>query len=153
MSDVKQKAGAHTVVINTDAALADGDRVAADYDNSTALALVANFELVVEYDTTAPAAGKLVAELWIIPGDGESTEHFAEGGDGTTGTDFDPQQEFFIRGFVAVNPSNSAPESLGLKNVELPSPHTNRIVLKNVSGQQFDSTWELRMTTKFEQIV
>lgn len=131
-------------VINKNAALTNGSRAAGDYDNSTELDAYGEFYLQVQYDTTAPSAGAAVAELYVLPGDGAGTEVFPEGGDGTVGGNRDPQKAFLVHVFESRNPSISADEVLGSPSIPLYG-HTNRCVIKNVSGQQFDLTWELRL--------
>lgn len=135
---------ARTTVINDDATLADGSRAAADYDNSTELDLLCEVYLQVQWDGTAPAAGDKIAELYVLPGDGEGTEIFPDGGDAGLGTDDDPQAVFRVGLFESINPSTSVNEILSIPNVQLYGD-ANRFVIKNTSGQTFDLTWELRI--------
>lgn len=138
-------------VINKDAALADGARAAGDYDNSTELDLSCTAYLDASYGT-APSAGTIVAELYLLPGDGAATEVFPEGGDGTVGNAVDPQGGLLVGVFESRNPGTSTNEILALNAIPL-SPHTNRFVVKNVAGQQFDADWELRISPEKTQVV
>lgn len=152
MADYKLKAdtGLQTV-IDTGATLSDGSRAAADYDNSSNLDPLAVPYLQVQYDSGPPTAGDVVALLYNVPGDGESSEAFPDGGDGTTGTDDDPQKVFLVAVFETINPSTSVDEILSSVPFRL-YPDTNRFVLKNTSGQTFDATWELRIKPIKRQI-
>ena len=81
MADIKLLADtALQTVIDDNATLADAARAAGDYDNGTALDLEAVAYLTVQYDTGPPSAGDVVAELYVLPGDGETTEVFPDGG-------------------------------------------------------------------------
>ncbi len=134
--------------IDDGATLADGVRAAGDYDNETEKDMFGTAYLQVQWDGTAPSVGDIVAELWIIPEDGNSI--FAEGGDAGLGTDDDPQAEFHVGKFTSINPSITVNEVLGIPDIRLYA-NPNRFVLKNISGQTFDSTWELRFKPyKFE---
>ncbi len=133
---------ARTIVINKDATLANNARAAADYDNSANLDLACNAILTVQWNTTAPTVGDRIAELWNIPGDGEGTESFPEGGDGTVGTDDDPQAIHSVGVFVSVNPSITVDEELTIPAISLHFG-SNRFVLRNNSGQEMDLTWQL----------
>ncbi len=105
MTEYKQLADTpRQSILDKDATLADGSRAAADYDNSTELDLVADAYLFVGYDTTAPTAGDLVAELYNLTGDGETPEMFQTGGDGTVGRDVNPSRGL-VGTFTAINPS------------------------------------------------
>lgn len=143
MATFKLKADtALQTIINDDATLADAARAAGDYDNSTALDLEAVAYLTVQYDSGPPTAGDVVAELYLLPGDGESTEVFPDGGDAGLGTDDDPQAIYLVGMFESINPSLTVDEVLGSLPFPL-YPAGNRFVLKNVSGQTFDATWQL----------
>ena len=131
-----------TVVINDDATLANGVRAAADYDNSTEVDLGCDVYLQVQYDTTAPTAGDKIAELYVLPGDGEGTEVFPQGGDAGLGTDVDPQQILLVGIFESRSPSITVNEILCIPGVPLYG-HANRFVIKNTSGQIFDLTWQV----------
>lgn len=141
-----------SVVINDDAALTNSSRAAGDYDNSTELDIECDVYLQVQYDAGPPAAGTRVADLYVLPGDGAGTQLYPDGGDAGLGTDDDPQSDFFVGSFVSVNPSLTVNELLSLPRVRLYG-HGNRFVLKNTSGQTFDSTWELRIKpSKFQSV-
>lgn len=127
-------------VINDDATLGEGVRAAGDYDNETEKDLWGVAYLDVQWDGTAPAAGTIVAELWVLPEDGNSV--YPEGGDSALGTDDDPQPEFWVGKFTSINPSITVDEIMACVVPVLYG--NNRFVLKNISGQTFDSTWELR---------
>ncbi len=129
-------------VIDDDASLSSGSRAAGDYDNGTELDLEAVAYLTVQFDGSAPNVGDTIAHLYNLPGDGAGTEVFPDGGDAALGTDDDPQSIFLVATFVTVNPSTSADEVLASLPFRL-YPDGNRFVLKDVSGQTFDSTWQL----------
>lgn len=152
MADLKLKEGARSVVIDKNAALADGARAAGDYDNGTALAPLCDAYLIVQFDTTAPSAGDIIAELYVLHGNGEASEVFPEGGDGTVGANVDPQKSTLVGVFETRSPSTSADEELIVQDIPL-GIGTDRFVLKNVSGQQFDLTWQLEIKTRFLQSV
>lgn len=143
MAEIKYLADTTTqTVINDDATLATTVRAAGDYDNGTELDLEAVAYLTVQWDGTAPTTGDSVAELYNLPGDGAVTEVFPEGGDAAIGTDDDPQGIYLVATLVSVNPSLTVDEVLGTLPFRL-YPDGNRFVLKNISGQTFDSTWQL----------
>lgn len=129
-------------VIDDNASLANGSRAAGDLDNSTDRNFWAVPKLTVQYDAGPPIAGDDIAELFVIPGDGAASEEFAEGGDAGLGTDDDPQRAFYVGTFISVNPSTTVDEVLMLPPLNL-YPAGNRFVVKNVSGQAFDATWQL----------
>lgn len=129
-------------VIDDNATLATATRAAGDYDNSANGYLWGILKLTVQYDGGPPSVGDDIADIWIIPGDAAGTEKFAEGGDAGLGTDDDPQDCFHVGTMRSVNPSLTVNEVLMLPPVRL-YPHGNRVVLKNVSGQTFDATWQL----------
>lgn len=143
MAEIKYLADTTTqTVINDDATLATTVRAAGDYDNGTELDLETVAYLTVQWDGTAPTTGDSVAELYNLPGDGAVTEVFPEGGDAAIGTDDDPQGIYLVATLVSVNPSLTVDEVLGTLPFRL-YPDGNRFVLKNISGQTFDSTWQL----------
>lgn len=143
MTEIKYLADtAVQTVIDDNATLADTARAAGDYDNGTELDLEAVAYLTVQYDTGPPSAGSKIAELYVLPGDGAGTEVFPDGGDAGLGTDDDPQAIFLVGVFTSINPSTSVNEILASLPFRL-YPDGNRFVLKNVSGQTFDSTWQL----------
>lgn len=141
-----------SVVIDDNAALTNGSRAAGDYDNGPELDVECEVYLQVQYDAGPPAAGTRVADLYVLPGDGAGTQIYPDGGDAGLGTDDDPQSDFFVGSFTSINPSTSVNEILGLPRVRLYG-HGNRFVLKNISGQTFDSTWELRIKPSKSQTV
>ena len=141
-------------VIDDNASLADGSRAAGDYDNSDSarLDLEAVAYLTVQYDGGPPAAGDIVAELYLLPGDGETTEVFPDGGDAGLGTDDTPQAQYLVASFESINPSTSVDEVLGSLPFRL-YPDGNRFVLLNTSGQTFDLTWQLDIKPYKRQVV
>ena len=137
------KIGSRTAIINKDASLADGARAAGDVTTGTkGNATHVDLHLTVQFDTTAPNAGDIIGEVYLLPGDGEGSEKFPEGGDGTVGNDVDPQNRLHIGTFESRVPSNSADEDLVIPNVPL-GVGTDRFVYKNLSGQTMDQTWQL----------
>lgn len=136
-----------TAVINKDVALVDGARAAGDYDNDTDKANFCDALLRVQWNTTPPAVGDEIAQLWLLFGDGEVSESFPEGGDGTVGNSVDPQAALLVGSFETRAPSISADEELQVKDIPLRVGATNRFVLKNVSGEEFDLTWQLDIVT------
>ena len=143
MAEIKLlRNSALTVVIDDGTTLANDVRAAADYDNSVKLDLSCDIYLQVQYDTTAPSVGDRVAEVYILPGDGAGTEVFPEGGDADLGTDIDPQAILLVGTLESRRPSLTVNEILSIPGVPLYG-HTNRFVIKNVSLQIFDSTWQL----------
>lgn len=127
-------------VIDDNATLDDGVRAAGDYENGTALDISCTAYLTVQWNTTAPSAGDRVAELWVLAGDNAGV--LPEGGDAGLGTDDDPQDVFKVGEFISVNPSLTVDEVLAIPFIPLYSDE-NRFVLKNISAQQFDLTWQL----------
>lgn len=115
------------------ASLANGVRWAFDYDNSTELDVLGFLYFAIQYDTTAPAQGDDVLEVYVMPGDGEGTETFPRGGDGTVGGDDDPDARWHVGTVACREPSLTTDEVLGL--VIPLYPDGNRIVVKNVSQQ------------------
>ncbi len=152
MADIKLKADtAVQTVIDDNATLADGVRAAGDYDNGTALDLEAVAYLTVQYDTGPPDAGDIVAELYVLPGDGAGSEVFPDGGDAGLGTDDDPQAVFLVAALESINPSTTVDEVLA----SLPFPlytDGNRFVIKNTAGQTFDATWQLDIKPAKRQV-
>jgi len=143
MAEIKLlRNSAFIVVIDDNATLADTVRAAADYDNSVKQDLGCDVYLQVQYDATAPAAGDKIAELYVLPGDGEGTEVFPEGGDAGLGTDVTPQAILLVGTFESRRPSLTVNEILCLPGVPLYG-HTNRFVILNTSLQIFDLTWQL----------
>ena len=131
-----------TAVINDDAVLITTDWAAGDYDNSVSLDPFAHMFLTVQWNTTAPSAGLNIANLYNIPGDNAATELFPEGGDAAIGTDDIPQKVFLVGTFETINPSITVDETLAVANISLFFAG-NRFILENVSGEEFDLTWQL----------
>lgn len=154
MAEIKYLADTTTqTVIDDNASLATATRAAGDYDNGSELDLFAVAYLTNQYDTTAPSVGDTVAYLYNLPGDGDiTTEVFPEGGDAAIGTDDDPQAIFLVATLVTVNPSITVDEVLASLPFQL-YPDGNRFVLKNVSGQTFDATWQLDIKPFKYQVV
>lgn len=146
MAEIKLKEGSLVTPINDGASLADGVRAAGDYDNSANLDMWCHAYLTVQWDTTPPTAGDIVAELYLLPGDGETSQVFPEGGDAGLGSDKTPQKMFLVGVFETVDPSVSADEVIAIPNIRL-SFEGNRFVLLNTSGQTMDSTWQLDIKT------
>ncbi len=146
------------IVINKDASLADGSRAMGEFNNKTGAtdgdaSLWATLYLKVQFDTTAPTAGDRIADVYVLHGDG--SESFPNGGDGTgspASVDVDPTVDNRVGSFITASPSTSADEIIQLgRKIEL-EPRTVRIVVKNVSGQTFDATWELWLVPTKESI-
>ncbi|MGE3932343.1 MAG: hypothetical protein AB7F67_03785 [Rhodospirillaceae bacterium] len=144
--DVQLKRVDRYTVIDDNASLSNGARAAGDFDNSIGAngdgAEFCTVYLQLQYDGGPPSAGTIVGELWVLPGDGEGSEQFPDGGDAGLGTDDDPQDVFNVGSFQSINPSTSVNEILSLPYVPL-HPDGNRFVFKNTSGQTIDSTWQL----------
>lgn len=134
MADLKWKDGSIATVFTTELnSLADGSRVLSSaIDNDAGLDLYADFELVVQYTSSAPAAGVIAAELFLLPTvDGTN---YPEGG-----TSLDPQQALKVGTFESRNGSTSATERLVVSGVSLP-PRDFKILLKNISGKTLASS-------------
>jgi hypothetical protein len=84
-------------------------------------------------DAVAPTTGDYVAELWLLPGDGDSPEKFPYGGSQ------DPQAEFLVGSFES---GGTASEVMSLRNIVM-GPNTSRIVVKNTSGAAWQEDWFL----------
>lgn len=133
--------GTRVVLFTLSADLTNGSRKAADYDNDDAAKRWKKVILALEgiqYLTTAPTARVNVADLWILPGDNQGTEVFPGGGDGTVGTNRDPQGAFFVGAFECLNPSTTADDDPLFLVADI-YPASNRFVLKNTSGQTWDA--------------
>lgn len=130
-------------IINDNATLADATRAAADYDTGTALDIWCIPYIEVQWDSSLPTAGDLIADLYVLPGDNAGTPDYPEGGDAGLGTDDTPQAIFKVGSFESINPSLTVNEILALRPFRL-YPQVNRFVLLNTSGGVFDLTWELR---------
>ena len=153
MSEIKLLADtAVQTVIDDNATLANAARAAGDYDNGTELDLEAVAYLTVQYDGGPPTAGDIVAELYVLPGDGAGTEVFPDGGDAGIGTDDTPQAMFLVAVFESVNPSTTVDETLA--SLPFPMyPDGNRFVILNSSGETFDATWQLDIKPMKRQVV
>lgn len=151
MADVKLKQDtALTNVIDDNAALADGARAAGDYDNTSLLDLEAWAIITVQYDTTTPTAGDLIGELYLIPGEDDTTPTYPDGGDAGLGTDDTPQAIFLIGVFESINPSLAANEFLATRVFDL-YPN-NRFIVLNTSGASYDATWQLDIVPMKRQV-
>ena len=143
MADLKPKRIGALLVINDNAALTDGSRAAGDATTGNkGNASWADAYLTIQFDTTAPAAGSTIAELYVVPGDGDASQVFPEGGDAGLGSNVDPQKSLLVGVFETRDPSTSVDEILIIRGIQL-GIGTDRFVIKNVSGQTFDLTWQL----------
>lgn len=134
-----------TVTITAPAAsLADAARKGAAFANGTNKDIYGDLFLSLKYDTSAPAAGTKVAEVYLLPGNGDATELFPEGGDGTVGSNVDPQKVLLVGALESRNPSTTVNEVLTVPGVVLP-PGNSRIVLKNTSGKTINSNYALTL--------
>ena len=132
-------------VISSGSALSNLNREAALYTNDTEADLICDVFLTLSYNATSlPTAYDDVADLYVLQGDGAATEVFPEGGDGTVGTNDDPQREHYRGTFQTINPSDTVTETISLINVPI-GPHGNRFVIKNISGNTWDATWTLKI--------
>lgn len=153
MSEQKYLAdSALATVISGGSSLANGNRAAGDYDNSTELDLFCDVFLTGLTFASAPAAGTSVVELYLLPGDGEASESFPEGGDGTVGDDVTPQRALLVGSFETVQPSTTEAEVLCIPNVML-HPHGNRFVIRNFSGQSINSGYAIKIKPRKFQVV
>ena len=150
MADIKLKEGTKKTAIDKNATLANGSRAAGDVNNGSDLHALADAYLTVQYDAGPPTAGDIVAELYVLHGNGESPEVFPEGGDGTVGDNVDPQATTLVGVFETREPSTTVDEILIIEDIPL-GIGNDRFVIKNVSGQTFDSTWQLDIKTKLAQ--
>jgi len=134
MPDLKWKDGSIATALDSGLdSLANGSRaISAVIDNDAGLDLYADFELVVRYTTTAPAAGVITAELFLLPTvDGTN---YPEGS-----SSLDPQQMLKVGIFESRNGTTSATERLVLTGIPLP-PRDFKVLLKNTSGFSYYST-------------
>ena len=143
MPEVRQLAD--TALINliiNHAALGNNARAAALLTNDTEKDFECIFMLEdLSYSGTPPTEGDRIGDLYVIPGNGEGTEVFPEGGDGTVGDDVDPQAVFLVGSFETRQPSDTVVEVLGV--VARIYAHGNRIVVINRAGQSWDANWDL----------
>ncbi len=146
MTDFKWGAfGSPSTGITMTADVTNGSRRAFDYANSTNKHLLAHLLIEgIQYLTTAPTAGTIVAEVYVLPGDGQGSETFPGGGGrnggdtGDVGQDRDPQPIWLAAVVTCINPSTAADDD-PLGCIVPIFPGTNRIVIKNVSGQTWDA--------------
>lgn len=110
--------------------ISSGARLAFDYDNTTQLNDDAYVFVDAVFTTTLPTAGNDVLELFCVPSDAALT--YANGGDGTTGDNKDPANQWSLGTAQVVAPSTTTSERYGFY-VPL-HPYGNRMVLKNVAG-------------------
>lgn len=156
MAEIKLLKEQLATLWDTGATLADGVRKAANLDNAAAgndESLFADFFLTVSYDTTAPSAGDIVGELYMLPSTDEGTARFPTGGDGTVGGDFDPQGIFLVGTFEARDPGlDASTEVLAIGGVPLYQGE-QRIVFKNVSTKTISVEWQMEYKTYKHQVV
>lgn len=139
-------------VIDKNATLANGARAAGDYDNGTELDFLCDVFLEnFHFDTSAPSAGVLIADLYVLRSEPDDTT-FPQGGDGSVGGDVTPQAAHYVGSFETRNPSTTVEETLSLHDVPL-GPHDNRFVVVNTSGQTFTDTWQLSIVPHKYQTV
>lgn len=150
MADIKLKEAALQSVLATAATLANGVRAAADVDNGTNLFPICDLYLTLQYGT-APAAGTKVAEVYCLRGDGETSEVFPQGGDGTVGANVTPQQHALAGVFESRSPSTTVDEVLVVYDVPL-GAGKNRFVILNTSGQTWDAGWTLKAKPRLLQV-
>lgn len=134
--------GISTVI--TGGTLATGNRVAQPFDNTVNLDLYGDAFLTLHYDTSAPTAGTAIAELYLLPGNTVVTPSYPQGGDGSVGTNVDPQKVLLVGVFETRSPSTSVDEILAVVGIPL-SPRLQRFVLKNISGQTFHTGFTLTL--------
>lgn len=108
-----------------------GNQTSGVYDNSTALDLLADFQLAIAYNVVT-TAGTPVMELYLIPLV-----------DGTNAATVDgsnqPQKALLVGSFESRLPSTSVLEYLDLPGVSIP-PGKWKTVVKNTSGQALTSS-------------
>jgi hypothetical protein len=133
-------AGTPTTLLSTALNSLAGSALSADYDNSANLDLFADFEFLVEYVISAPTAGTIAANLYLVPSlDGSN---YAEGG-----TSVQSQAANLIASFESRNGSASTFERLIVTGVALPPGHM-KFLLINVSGHVLATSGNtLRMRT------
>lgn len=144
MADLRLLDVAPIVVIDLDAPLPAGSRAAGDYDNSGAAEKwpLCDAYLVMQYDTGPPMVGVLVADLYMLRGDGGTPERFPAGGDGSVGANLTPASIHLVGSFECRAPSLSVDEPMLIPDILL-GGHTNRFVVVNASGETGDSAWQL----------
>jgi len=119
-----------TLLANTDSVnLADGSLKVIPYDNTGEddLWLWANIQLALRYDTSAPAAGTAVAELYLLP----KVSNYPEGSSSLT-----PQAALLVGVFESRDPKTHETEHLILPAIPL-TPAEMYFVIKNISGETF----------------
>ncbi len=156
MAEVKFLKENLTTLWDTNATLADAARKAVDFDNAADPpdeATFADFFLTVSFDTTAPAAGDLVGELYVLPSTDEVSARFPTGGDGAVGGNVDPQGIFLVGTFEARSPGlDASTEVLAIGGVPLYQGE-QRIVFKNVSGKTISLEWQLEAKFYKHQVI
>ena len=150
MADIKLKGGSWKTAIDKDAVLTNGSRAAGDVANASDLHVLCDAYLTVQYDTGPPTAGASIAELYVLRGNGEVSQVWPVGGDGTVGNDVDPQATTLVGIFESRQPSLTVNEILIIEDIPL-GIGTDRFVVKNISGNTFDQTWQLDIKTKLAQ--
>lgn len=146
MAEVRYVKEGLVTLWDTDATLADGSRKAADLDNAAAAqdeSTFIDFFLTYSTDTTALTAGDTVGELYLLPSTDEATARFPTGGDGTVGTDADPQGAFLVGTFEARNPGTDASTEIVALGGAALFQGENRVVFKNTSGQTISVEWQM----------
>jgi hypothetical protein len=121
---------------------ADDSRRVFDYSNSTGKHLLAHLLVEgIQYGaTTGIVNGTAVMEVYVLPGDGAGSEGFPGGGgrnaddSADVGNNLDPQPLWLAAVLTSIAPSTTVDEP-GLGCIIPIFPGTNRIILKNVSGQ------------------
>lgn len=136
MADFELEKGTLATPIDTGSSLGNGDNTSAVWNNSDNVTFV-NAWLRVYFDTTAPSPGALIAELWYLPSDGEGTPDYPE----TDATD-NAQAALKVGVFETINPSLSTAESLVIRRIAV-EPGNGTWLIHNISGQTFNSTWQL----------
>ena len=129
---------AYQQLVASGPSLASNARYAVDFTNTAGDILVTPFlELTF---TTLPLADTILVDLSRLRGSSEGTQRFAEGGDGTTGADIDPQAVHYVGGFSLSDPSTTQSRIASLEAFWLDSTG-NRFVLKNVSSNTITAGW------------
>jgi len=136
MTALKLLDGGLITVITGGAALATGTAATGDYSNSTNLYPIADLFLRVAYGAL-PTVGTAIAELYALPGDGGGPDVFPAGG-----TALDPQKTLLVGVFETRAPSLTVDEILVIQAVPL-RPTSTRFILKNISGQAFNTSYLL----------
>ncbi len=153
MSTIKELVGtAKTNAITTGLdSLANGNTaLSAAIDNSAGLDLFMDLSLSVKYTSSAPAAGVVAADAYLVPSiDGGTT--YAEGTAGTPGVI--PQGALYVGSFESRNGSTSTFENLVLNGIPI-GPYNYKLLLVNKSGKTFTSSGNVLAyaTYKFQSV-